>query len=314
MLIANTRGTLYSVLRDFFGIPTADSTLNNYTPQVIGNKSDIANDAAGEASVIALLRKLLTTSTSAAESGGLEINDSISTDLNVAADTYDIYVVTEQPILLFGLIARCPDSAAGGALTAIAIHSSHVRNAIYVSAADAVVANLTAENQFTWSGIGYLDSGDRVQLTSQGGAAGSEYLLSTTLLYCPVADAGFAYDSKSIDLNVVVDTYDLFTAMTESVILIGLVINSPDAGAVGALTSVAITMNSTTSQELISAVDGAAAHLLLENQIIWKGVMRMNIGDKIQITTTGGATGFKYKLNVGVLYYADTDGGRVALG
>lgn len=117
--------------------------------------------------------------------------------------------------------------------------------------------------------------------------------------------------STRIDLNQVAAAYSLFTGSTQAVTAIGLIVTCPDLAAAGALTSIRIHTNHTTNQEFISIVDGAVAELTAENQLFWEGLMYIGVGDIIQLTIAGGATAAKYRINVDVLYYANTNGGEL---
>lgn len=115
-------------------------------------------------------------------------------DLNQVAATYDLFTGVGQEVLIESLIIKMPNAAAGGAITSISIQTNDATPQIFISAAQGVVANLTAEAQLGWVCGGapvVLAAGKKIQLTINGGAHGSEYLTVTTIKWSPVKSGGY---------------------------------------------------------------------------------------------------------------------------
>jgi len=111
-------------------------------------------------------------------------------DLNQAVGSYVLFTGATQAVILESLILRCPDIAAGGALTSIAIATDDTTPGVVISAADGAVANLTAEAQLAWDGGIYIPVGTEIELTIAGGAHGVAYVCSVVAKYRSVVSGG----------------------------------------------------------------------------------------------------------------------------
>jgi len=115
------------------------------------------------------------------------------------------------------------------------------------------------------------------------------------------------------DLNQAAASYDLFTGTTQAVFLKGLSIKMPaDLCDDTTLTSISIQTDDATPGVILSSVDGAVGNLTSEAELSWTGLMRINVGTKIQLTIAGGAEGAEYITTVTARYEAITDGGYLA--
>ncbi len=97
-------------------------------------------------------------------------------DLNQAAGTYTLFTGTTEDVVLEELVIRMPNIVCGGALTSISIQTDDTTPQVIISAADGVVANLTAEAQLAWTGAILIKAGTLIQLTIAGGAHGAAYV------------------------------------------------------------------------------------------------------------------------------------------
>jgi len=102
--------------------------------------------------------------------------------LNQGAASYNLYT-TNQSAVLEGLIIKCPNAAAGGALTAISVQTDDSTPQVLISQAQGAVANLAAEAQLAWQGLCWLDKTRNLQVTIYGGATGFGYTLTVVLLW-----------------------------------------------------------------------------------------------------------------------------------
>jgi hypothetical protein len=111
-------------------------------------------------------------------------------DLNQAAATYDLFTGATQAVIVESLVLRCPDAAAGGALTSISIQTDDTTPTVLITAVQGAVVNLTAEYQLAWTGACYIATGKKIRLTIAGGATGAGYVCNVVASYRPVALGG----------------------------------------------------------------------------------------------------------------------------
>jgi hypothetical protein len=114
------------------------------------------------------------------------------------------------------------------------------------------------------------------------------------------------------DLNQAEASYDLLTGTTQAVILEGLSVKMPTGAAGGAVTSISIQTDDATPGVIISSALGAVANLTSEAELSWTGLMRINVGTKIQLTIAGGAHGSEYIATVTAKYCSIVAGGTLA--
>ena len=114
-------------------------------------------------------------------------------DLNQVAGTYDLFTGTTQDVVLEKLVIRMPNIAAGGAITSISIQTDDTTPQVIISAADGVVANLTAEAQLAWTGAILIDAGTgaKIRLTIAGGAHGVAYVCDVIAECRAVVSGGY---------------------------------------------------------------------------------------------------------------------------
>lgn len=114
------------------------------------------------------------------------------------------------------------------------------------------------------------------------------------------------------DLNQAASTYDLLTGTTQPVILKGFSIKMPTGAAGGALTSISVQTDDATPGVIFNSTTGAVANLTSEAELSWTGIMRINVGTKIQLTIAGGAHGSEYITTITAEYKAIVAGGTLA--
>jgi hypothetical protein len=111
-------------------------------------------------------------------------------DLNQAAASYTLFTGTTQVVVVDSLVIKMPNHAAGGALTSISIQTNDATPGIFITAAQGVVASLTAENQLIWFGAMYITVGKLIQLTIAGGAEGAAHVCFVVCTYHSVVAGG----------------------------------------------------------------------------------------------------------------------------
>jgi hypothetical protein len=115
------------------------------------------------------------------------------------------------------------------------------------------------------------------------------------------------------DLNQAASTYDLLTGTTQPVLLETLSFKMPTVDiSGGALTYITIQTDDVTPQVVFNSTDGALANLTSEAELSWTGVIRVNVGTKLQLTIAGGAAGTACSATVTAGYKAITAGGTLA--
>ena len=115
-------------------------------------------------------------------------------DLNQVIGTYDLFTGTTQDVLLESLLIRMPNLVAGGALTSISIQTDDATPQVLLSAADGIVANLTAEAQLAWQNFNapvLIKAGTKVQLIIAGGAHGVAYVCDVVAKVRAVTSGGY---------------------------------------------------------------------------------------------------------------------------
>jgi len=173
--------TLGSLLRAIQTIPGADSAINVFMRDVLGNKTDTALYAPTAAdSLMRYIKGILESvvgTTATRVMGRLQIA-ATTIDLNQVVGTYDLFTGTTQDVVVERLVIRMPNIVAGGALTSISIQTDDTTPQVFISAADGAVANLTAEAQLAWTGAILIDAGTgaKIRLTIAGGAHGVAYV------------------------------------------------------------------------------------------------------------------------------------------
>ena len=115
------------------------------------------------------------------------------------------------------------------------------------------------------------------------------------------------------DLNQAAAAYDLFTGTTKAVLLKSFSCKLPTGAAGGSITSIAIATDDATPGVLVNVSAGDLANLTSEAELSWNGVMRIEVGTKIQLTIAGGAHGSEYITNIVAEYVAIEDTGYLAV-
>ena len=152
-----------------------------------GNVTDILADT-GTAGVV-LGTKVAAFKTLAGEMQMAEA----TLDLNQVAADYDLFTGTAEDCWLIGFSIKMPDDLCDDAtLTSISVHTDDSTPAVLVDPTlDAIVVNLTAEAEFSWSGKCRINVGTKIQLTIAGGAEGAEYIVTATAEYRAINDTGY---------------------------------------------------------------------------------------------------------------------------
>lgn len=112
-------------------------------------------------------------------------------DLNQAASTYDLLTGTTQPVILESFTLKMPAvDISGGSLTSISVQTDDATAGTIISSAVGVLANLTSEADIGWSGQLRINVGTKIQLTINGGAAGTSCVALISATYRAVTAGG----------------------------------------------------------------------------------------------------------------------------
>lgn len=111
-------------------------------------------------------------------------------DLNQAAASYDLFTGATQAVVVKGLVIRMSGGAVAGAVTSISIQTNDATPQVLIDTVTGAVANLTNEAQLAWTGICYLEPGQKIQLTIAGGAAGVARVCDVVATYSAVVAGG----------------------------------------------------------------------------------------------------------------------------
>jgi hypothetical protein len=107
-------------------------------------------------------------------------------DLAQAANTYDLYTCSTQPVVIEGLTIQMPAAvnlSDDATITSISIQTNDTTAQTFIPAATAVKASMTAGAQFSWTGFTRLAVGKKIQLTIAGGAADAASVCLVEVLY-----------------------------------------------------------------------------------------------------------------------------------
>jgi len=111
---------------------------------------------------------------------------------NTAIGTYNTLIGTTQNVIIESLIFRCTRDLSGDAgFTGISLQTDDTTNQVFVSQADGVKANLTADSQLAWTGAILLKVGQYIDFSVYGGAvANLESLCDIVVTYRAVVSGG----------------------------------------------------------------------------------------------------------------------------
>jgi len=112
---------------------------------------------------------------------------------NTAIGTYHTLIGTTQNVIIESLIFRCTRDLSGDAgFTGISLQTDDTTNQVFVSQADGVKANLTADSQLAWTGAILLKVGQYIDFSVYGGAvANLESLCDIVVTYRAVVSGGY---------------------------------------------------------------------------------------------------------------------------
>jgi len=112
---------------------------------------------------------------------------------NTAIGTYNTLIGTTQNVIIESLIFRCTRDLSGDAgFTGISLQTDDTTNQVFVSQAEGVKANLTADSQLAWTGAILLKVGQYIDFSVYGGAvANLESLCDIVVTYRAVVSGGY---------------------------------------------------------------------------------------------------------------------------
>ncbi len=128
-------------------------------------------------------------------------------------------------------------------------------------------------------------------------------------LVAPTAVGSLQIKARTIDVQQAANTYDLFTATTQDVVVEKLVIRFSGGAVGGTVTSISIQTDDATPQVIIPVT--LVAVLTNEAQLAWTGAILLDAGTsaKIRLTIAGGAAGAANLADVIAEYRAVVAGG-----
>jgi len=113
-------------------------------------------------------------------------------DLNQAAAAYDLVTGASQDVLIESLVLRCPvDCSDDAPFSGISIQTDDTTPQVFISQANGVIANLTAQSQLAWTGAILLKATKKIQLTIYDGAADDPTVCDIVIKYRAVAGGGY---------------------------------------------------------------------------------------------------------------------------
>jgi len=112
---------------------------------------------------------------------------------SIAAGTYSLVTAVDQDVIIESLVAYCKRDLSGDAgFTGLSVQTDDTTNQVFISQADGVKANLTAESQLAWTGAILLKVGSYIDLSIYGGAvANAESLWDLVITYRAVVSGGY---------------------------------------------------------------------------------------------------------------------------
>lgn len=175
------------------GVPGIDGVLDIWMRDVLGNKSDTVAGTSLVALVKTAIAALEGSVDAANRVAGKMQSKAVTIDLAQAANTYDLFLVTAQPVILEALLFALPniDVSDDATITSISIHTNDATPVVLVSAAAGAKANLTAEHQLASRSPVYLAVGKKIQLTIAGGAADVATVCNVVALARAVVNGGY---------------------------------------------------------------------------------------------------------------------------
>ena len=117
---------------------------------------------------------------------------STTEDFNQIVASYTLFTGTTADVLLESISLRnanvdCSDDAT---FTGISIETDDVTTTTFITQADGVIANLTAEAQIAWTGSAIIKSGTIIELSIYGAASDATCVADIIVTYRPLAATG----------------------------------------------------------------------------------------------------------------------------
>jgi len=112
---------------------------------------------------------------------------------STAVGTYNTLIGTSQNVIIESLIFRCTRDLSGDAgFSGISLQTNDTTNQVFVSEANGVKENLTADSQLAWTGAILLKVGQYIDFSVYGGAvANIESLCDIVVTYRAVVSGGY---------------------------------------------------------------------------------------------------------------------------
>lgn len=93
-------------------------------------------------------------------------------ELNQAVGDKDLFLGTDQDVVVEKLVIRIPVDVSGGAMDSLSIQTDDTTAQVFIDATTGAKANLTAQAQLAWTGAVLLKATKKIQLTIAGAATG----------------------------------------------------------------------------------------------------------------------------------------------
>jgi len=112
---------------------------------------------------------------------------------STAVGSYHTLIATDQDIIIESLIFHSTRALSGDAgFTGISVETDDTTPQVFISEAEGVKANLTAESQLAWTGAVLLREGQYIDFSIYGGAvANAESLCQIVVGYRAVVSGGY---------------------------------------------------------------------------------------------------------------------------
>jgi hypothetical protein len=107
--------------------------------------------------------------------------------------TYSLIAAVDQDVIIESLVAYCTrDLSSDAGFTGLSVQTDDATNFVFISQAEGVKANLTAESQLSWTGSMLLKVGSYIDFSVYGGAVASvTSLWDLIITYRAVVSGGY---------------------------------------------------------------------------------------------------------------------------
>jgi len=280
--IAGYLDTEIAAIEGKLDLPAANETANTKIGEVVGQKGDAANVTASQASVIGLLRAVITTYLADGTIGLSNLQTLLAAitaagPTNAQMETARDAIITEVDAnetkidtidgIVDTLLTRV--TAAVALASALTTHDTDIKTLLNTIA-------------------GYLDT-EIAAILADTGTDGVVVNSRTAAFEKLVGVKQIAVET--IDIQLAAASYILFTGTEQDVLIDSLVFRcARDCSGDPTFTGISIETDNATEQVFIPQGDGVKANLTEESQLSWTGAILLKATQTISLTIYGGAT------------------------